>query len=113
MDLSFRQSNNPPYTVCRYAGCTDGLGRAREGGFVYSHPNNVSMPAYHRLDLGFDFHHTTKKGHERIWNVSIYNVYWHLNPLFVDVKLRENKTFNVRTKGFIPLIPSVSYTIKF
>lgn len=91
----------------------DGLGRAREGGFVYSHPNNVSMPAYHRLDLGFDFHHTTKKGHERIWNVSIYNAYWHLNPLFVDVKLRENKTFNVRTKGFIPLIPSISYTIKF
>lgn len=31
-------------------------------GFVFEKPNNISLPAYHRLDIGFDFHHVTKHG---------------------------------------------------
>lgn len=81
--------------------------------FVYETPNNVILPAYHRLDIGCNFYHTTKHGHQRIWNISIYNAYCHLNAIYADVKLRDNGTFRVRSKGFIPIIPSFSYTIKF
>lgn len=82
--------------------------------YVYERPNNVALPMYHRLDLGFDFHHTTKHGHERIWNVSIYNAYCHLNAMYVELKQDWNgSALRAKAPGFIPILPSVSYTIKF
>ena len=82
--------------------------------YVYAVPNNLTLPAYHRLDLGFDFHHVTKHGHERIWNLSIYNAYCHLNSMYVKIDYDEEKQqFKAKNKGFIPIIPSFSYTIKF
>ena len=81
--------------------------------FIYERPNNVSLPAYHRLDLGFNLHHTTKHGHERIWNWSIYNAYCHLNTLWTEIKERDDRSFYVKTYGYIPIVPSFSYTIIF
>lgn len=76
--------------------------------------NNVTAPAYHRLDIGVDIHHRTKHGHERIWNWSIYNAYCHLNTMWVDVNYDNySGTFKAKTKGYIPIIPSFSYTYKF
>ena len=90
----------------------------RQGGseeeFFYEKPNNITLPAYHRLDVGFDFHHTTKHGHERIWNLSLYNAYCHLNSLWVETKYNyETKKWYIKNHAYIPIIPSFSYTIKF
>ena len=63
--------------------------------------------------MGANFSHTTHRGFERIWNVSIYNAYCHLNTMYIRVKPQPDGTFTARSKGFIPLIPSVSYTLKF
>lgn len=82
-------------------------------GYIYDRPHNQSLPLYHRLDVGFDFHKLTKKKHERIWNVSLYNVYCHLNPLYVQIKVNKEGKFTAQAKGFIPIIPSISYTYKF
>lgn len=101
-----------------------------DDGFIYSKPNNFKLPAYHRLDLGVDFHHTTKRGFERIWNVSLYNAYCHMNTLFVEMRCNNwaypsgNSDGNAvstpstphltaRSWGYIPIIPSFSYTLKF
>lgn len=81
--------------------------------YIYSSPNNFSLPAYHRLDLGAEFRRTTKRGRERIWNVSVYNAYCHLNTMFVKVRKNDDGTFSARCKGYIPIIPSVSYILKF
>ena len=81
--------------------------------FAYEQPNNVVLPAYHRLDLGIDFRHTTKKGHERIWNISLYNAYCHLNSLWVRVKVNSENKIMIKNNAFIPVIPSFSYTVKF
>ncbi len=81
--------------------------------YVYERPNNMSLPAYHRLDLGFDFHHVTKHGHERIWNLSFYNAYCHLNSLWIEVKQKNNGRFVMKNHAYIPVVPSFSYTIKF
>ena len=81
--------------------------------YYYKSPNNASLPAYHRLDVGADFHHTTKRGRERIWNVSIYNAYCHWNTMYVDFKEMPNGRLRAKCKGFVPIIPSFSYTIKF
>lgn len=80
---------------------------------VYIEPNNYSLPMYHRLDLGANFTRITKRGRERIWNVSLYNAYCHFNTMYVTTKQNPDGTLRLKTRGFIPIIPSFSYTIKF
>lgn len=86
---------------------------SNECGFVYEKPNNVTMPTYHRLDLGANFLHIMSKGREGVWNFSIYNAYCHLNAMYTSIRTNEDGTFSTRNKGYIPIIPSVSYTLKF
>lgn len=81
--------------------------------FIFERPNNLSLPAYHRLDIGFDFRHKTKHGNERVWNLSLYNAYCHLNSLWVDYQFAHDGRFIIKNKAFVPVIPSCSYTIKF
>ena len=81
--------------------------------FIYERPNNIRQPLYHRLDVGFNFFHTTKHGHLRIWNLSLYNAYCHLNTLWTEVKGAPHDLFRVSPLGGIPIIPSFSYTIKW
>jgi len=81
--------------------------------YIYGKPNGLSLPLYHRLDLGFNFKHTTRKGHEAIWNVSVYNAYCHLNTIYAKVRQANDGSIAAKAKGYIPIIPSVSYTIKF
>lgn len=84
--------------------------------------NNFRYNDYHRLDLGVNFHKITKRGNQRTWNISIYNAYNQLNPFFIYVN--SNSTYNpvtgettekntLRQASLFPIIPSVSYTIKF
>ena len=83
--------------------------------------NNYRKPAYHRLDLGFNFHKKVKHG-IRTWNISIYNVYNRNNPFFIypDTEVTimyhtgEVKSERVFKQICIfPLIPSISYIYKF
>jgi hypothetical protein len=81
--------------------------------YVFDTPNNYRLPAYHRLDIGFDFCHITKRGNERIWNLSFYNAYCHFNSLFVNIRQDNKGQFSIKNHAYIPIIPSFSYTIKF
>lgn len=81
--------------------------------WVYEKLNNVRLPAYHRLDIGMNFRHFTKRGHERIWNVSVYNAYSRMNPLYVEVEQKKNGGYVGKATGIFPIIPSFSYTLKF
>ncbi len=84
--------------------------------------NNFRYNSYHRLDLGVNFHKKTRRGHLRTWNISIYNVYNQMNPFYVyvsseyvfDPKTQQYRDKNVLKQATLfPIIPSVSYTIKF
>lgn len=69
--------------------------------------NNFRMPAYHRLDIGINFHKKKKHG-IRTWSLSVYNVYNRHNPYMVyqdGSKLMQLSIF--------PIIPSFSYQYKF
>lgn len=90
-----------------------GVEKANEGMMIYEMPNNVSLPAYHRLDLGINFRKTTKRGFERIWNISLYNAYCRMNPLYATVRQNPDGTFVGKAHGVFPIIPSFSYTLKF
>ena len=82
----------------------------------------MRMAPYHRLDLGANFRHVTKRGNEGIWNISIYNAYCRMNPITATVYDRVEIIFPKKVTYFgesfegisvIPIIPTVSYTIKF
>lgn len=90
--------------------------------------NNYRMPAYHRMDIGMNFHKKRKRG-IRTWSISVYNGYNRKNPFFlswesdggeyeIDEKtgeltmIEEPKTQLIQFSLF-PLIPSISYSFKF
>lgn len=82
----------------------------------YTKPYNIRMPAYHRFDLGVNLRKTTRKGNEGIWNISVYNAYCRMNPIFAIVEWRidrESKGYVGKYYGLIPIIPTISYTLEF
>ena len=90
-----------------------GIPDSGEPELVYEKPNNITLPAYHRLDLGVNFRRTTKRGFERIWNVSIYNAYCRMNAFYTRIERLPDGGFRGKGFGIFPIIPSFSYTLKF
>jgi len=81
----------------------------------YGSKNDLRMAAYHRMDLGIQFHKKKKWG-ERTWEISIYNVYNQQNPYFYykGTQVDNTGTRNVlKQVTLFPIIPSFSYHIKF
>jgi hypothetical protein len=83
----------------------------------YSQKNNFRMGAYHRLDLGIQFHKEKKWG-ERIWEISVYNVYNRMNPFYYYVQYNYDRVKNIETGvlrqvSLFPVIPSFTYSFKF
>jgi hypothetical protein len=83
----------------------------------YSQKNNFRMGAYHRLDFGIQFHKEKKWG-ERIWEISVYNVYNRMNPFYYYVQYNFNRETNIETGvlrqvSLFPVIPSFTYSFKF
>ena len=84
------------------------------GQFFYSSPNNLKLPDYHRLDIGFNYRTITKRGNESIWNISIYNAYCHVNAMYAEISM-DSATSKIVAKcyGLIPIVPMFSWTLKF
>ena len=77
------------------------------------------MPAYHRLDVGFNFHKQKKHG-IRTWSLSVYNLYNRKNPFLVFERFDTASIVNGVHYGsslvklsLFPIIPSISYSFKF
>jgi outer membrane receptor for ferrienterochelin and colicin len=89
--------------------------------------NNYRMPAYHRMDVGANFHKKKKHG-VRTWSISAYNAYNRQNPFIVRwessngewievdggkwVEVKKPRRFLSQFSLF-PIIPSISYSYKF
>lgn len=73
--------------------------------------NDFRMGAYHRLDLGIQFHKQKKKG-ERTWEISVYNAYNRKNPFFYYNQIKNN-VGKLRQVSLFPIIPSITYSYKF
>ena len=87
------------------------------GDYIYTEPNNVKLPDYHRLDLGMNFVKNTKRGNTSIWNLSIYNAYCRTNPITASgeqLTLPDGRfSYYGISIGIIPIVPTFSYTLKF
>jgi len=88
-----------------------------------SERNNYRLPAYHRMDIGFNWHKKKKHG-VRTWNFSLYNAYNQKNPFIVRQSYSNDYVYNPVTQtwdskkifvktSIFPIIPSLSYSYKF
>ena len=79
----------------------------------YGSKNSFRMSAYHRMDIGIQFHKKLKRC-IRTFEFSVYNVYNHQNPFFYyidyDQKAKKNKLMQA---SLFPVLPSVSWSYKF
>ena len=83
----------------------------------FSERNGYKLPAYHRLDMGFNFD-KQKKRFERTWSVGAYNVYARKNAFYIysgqgyysDSNQEEKRVYQVT---LLPFIPYVKYSIRF
>jgi hypothetical protein len=75
---------------------------------VYGSRNGYRMPAYHRGDVSLRFTKQMKR-FERVWVVSVYNVYNRKNPFFIY----EQNEGKFKQISLFPIIPSITYQFKF
>lgn len=73
--------------------------------------NNFQTPLYHRLDLSFDFI-KRRRAYFRKWSLGFFNFYNRRNPTFYYTRFDGQKRRLVGI-GLFPLIPSISYQMKF
>lgn len=79
----------------------------------YGAKNDFRMAPYHRMDVGVQFHKQMKHW-ERTFELSFYNLYNRKNPFFYYIGYDNNSsTRRLKQVSLFPLIPSVSWTIKF
>jgi hypothetical protein len=77
----------------------------------YTSRNDFRMAPYHRMDLSLQV--SKKMKHWiRTWEFSIYNVYNRYNPYFYYIDNVGNKSV-LKQVSLFPMIPSVSWNIKF
>lgn len=81
----------------------------------YGEMNSFRMKPYHRLDFAFQF--TKKKENsERTWEIGAYNTYNRKNPFFYfteDYYEENTRISKLKQVSIFPIIPSVTYSIKF
>ena len=80
--------------------------------YYLSNINAYSMPAYHRLDIGFNFHKKKRWG-ERTWSLGVYNAYNRQNTflIYTDYDVATGKIV-LKSLCIFPIIPSVTYSLK-
>jgi hypothetical protein len=81
--------------------------------YDYGGKNSFRMAAYHRFDLGVQFHKQFRHC-ERILEISVYNLYNRQNPFYyyIDYDIAQQKNV-LKQISIFPIIPSISWTLKF
>lgn len=78
----------------------------------YEARNSFRTPAYHRMDISFNFVKKKKWG-ERTWNLSVYNAYNRQNPFYLYFGNKPNGDKVLNQISLFPFIPAFSYIAKF
>lgn len=99
-----------PHSMEQYEGVNPGFwwGNVNDYGGI----NNFRMAPYHRLDLGIQFiqQHENWQG---VWELSAYNAYNRKNPFFYYIGYTGVDERVLMQVSIFPIIPSLSYSIKF
>ncbi len=75
----------------------------------FDNPNNLKMPVFHHLDLGYNTKRKKQNGKTYTWSFSVYNVYNRMNPWYYY----KNPSGQVKQVSIFPVIPSVGFKYTF
>jgi uncharacterized membrane protein YgcG len=80
-------------------------------------PNNYRLAPYNRVDISMSYRKKRNLPHRVIeteWVLSVYNVYAHSNTYFAYSSIDPvTKQPIAKQVSFVPIIPSISYNLKF
>lgn len=107
---------------------TDPVYARQEDVTAYSERNSYRMAPYHRLDVSLSLIKKRRR-YERRWIFGVFNAYNRKNPYFINIQKDDKYSYLPITSGAItgetltryrytqvslfPIIPSISYQIKF
>lgn len=84
---------------------------------IYGERNSSRMPNSHRLDLSFQWNPAPlqigKRNLSNTFNVGMYNVYNHRNPLFYRIDQRNMEALSIDRQSFSGRSLALSYSLKF
>ncbi len=75
--------------------------------------NNIRLQAVHRLDISASLIKVRKGGTVRTWNFSLYNAYNRKNLFYFETNGRTTDKLNLTGYSILPILPSISYSLKF
>ena len=78
----------------------------------YGTRNSTRMPSYQRFDIGLNKHWKTKRT-IKTFSIGAYNLYNRKNPFFIYLDINEENERVAKQVSLFPIIPSISYRIKF
>lgn len=83
-----------------------------ENPLLLSETNNYRMPDFHRLDVSLSHEKVWRNGMRRRLNLSVYNAYNRQNPYFIYA-VREDVGIRFKKLTLFPILPSISYGVRF
>ncbi len=85
-----------------------------EGDVIYEEKNNWKLPSYVRIDLGIETKFDFEKSKHSV-RVGVYNLLNRHNPFYIRFKGKRDNLLSSDFKEVyvFPLLPSISYSIKF
>jgi outer membrane cobalamin receptor len=83
------------------------------GYYLYLKKNSYRLPDYHRLDININYNFRSKHLEQNI-SLGAYNVYNHKNIYSLEYYYSGiDKRYYIRERPLFPIIPSLTYRIKF
>lgn len=86
-------------------------------GSAAAEPNNYRLTPYNRLDISISYkmvRNTKNRSWKSEWVLSVYNVYARRNTYFAYRSINPvTRQVTIRQVSFIPIIPSLTYMLKF
>jgi hypothetical protein len=85
----------------------------------YGETNGFRMPPYHRLDLSGTYYFRLLHRFESNLNFSVFNVYNRANPFLIffdiqgDIVQEHSLSVSAKQISIFPILPSISWSIKF
>jgi len=81
---------------------------------VYEEKNGGLLPAYHRVDISFNFYNKHKWGRTKL-SIGLYNAFNKNNPFYTDIekKLDNPDAYEVVEFSILPIVPSLAYSVSF
>lgn len=74
--------------------------------------NAYREPAYHRLDIGVNWHKPRDWG-TTTWSLGVYNIYNRQNPFYLFFGYDNSGNRALKQMSIFMLIPSISYSVEF